>query len=111
MKSKLLVLASALSLCAAYVHADDSHTGKSGSPSAAAGESSMAGGISNDFAERFRALDKNGDGFLSKQEAAADRVTASDFDRHDRNHDGKLDPAEFQSLKADKSKDRSLGSK
>ena len=46
----------------------------------------------------FRALDLNGDGFVSLAEAAGDEVVVSRFDKGDRNRDGKLSPKEFASL-------------
>jgi len=47
----------------------------------------------------FRALDLNGDGFVSLSEAAGDEVVVSRFDRADKNRDGKLSPKEFANLK------------
>ena len=46
----------------------------------------------------FRALDLNGDGFVSLAEAAGDEIIVSRFDKGDRNRDGKLSPKEFASL-------------
>jgi Ca2+-binding EF-hand superfamily protein len=45
-------------------------------------------------AARFKAEDKNGDGFLSKDEAAANRFLARRFDQLDTNKDGMLSPEE-----------------
>jgi len=47
----------------------------------------------------FRALDLNGDGFVSLSEAAGDEVVVSRFDRADKNRDGKLSPKEFANLR------------
>ena len=46
----------------------------------------------------FRALDLNGDGFVSLAEAAGDEVVVARFDKGDRNKDGKLSPKEFAGL-------------
>jgi hypothetical protein len=46
----------------------------------------------------FRALDLNGDGFVSLSEAAGDEVVVARFDKGDRNRDGKLSPKEFAAL-------------
>ena len=43
----------------------------------------------------LQALDKNRDGAISKDEAAADPALIRNFDQLDRNRDGKLDGAEF----------------
>ena len=51
--------------------------------------SSSAGGASS-----FKSLDKNGDGFISKDELKG-TAHESNFDQLDRNHDGKLSSAEF----------------
>lgn len=46
----------------------------------------------------FRALDLNGDGFVSLAEAAGDEVVVARFDKGDRNKDGKLSAKEFSGL-------------
>lgn len=43
----------------------------------------------------FRSLDANKDGFISPAEAAASPPLARDFKHFDRNHDGKLNRAEY----------------
>jgi len=43
----------------------------------------------------FHALDKNGDGSISKTEAAANPALAKNFAEADKNHDGKLSRAEY----------------
>lgn len=52
--------------------------------------------------EEFRALDLNGDGYVSSAEAAGFRDIVVRFDRSDRNRDGKLSRAEYARLKARK---------
>ena len=47
----------------------------------------------------FRALDLNGDGYVSLSEAAGDPVVVNRFDRADKDRDGKLSPKEFANLK------------
>jgi Ca2+-binding EF-hand superfamily protein len=47
----------------------------------------------------FRALDLDGDGYVSLAEAAGNEDVVSRFDRADRNRDGKLSPREFANLK------------
>ena len=44
----------------------------------------------------FRGLDRDGDGFVSREEARRDDAVARAFDLADRNRDGKLDPEEFR---------------
>jgi hypothetical protein len=48
--------------------------------------------------EEFRALDLNGDGYVSLAEAAGDSVIVQRFDKGDRNRDGKLSEKEFANL-------------
>ena len=63
-----------------------------------------------DTEKEFRALDRNGDGFLSRTELESSKVLAARFDAADKNRDGRLDLAEFQGLEADASSDRNVGS-
>ena len=46
----------------------------------------------------FRALDLNGDGYVSLAEAAGDPVVVNRFDRADKNRDGKLSRAEYDAM-------------
>lgn len=49
--------------------------------------------------ERLRAADTNGDGMISKQEAAALPRIAKDFDAIDTNHDGQLTAEELHAFR------------
>ena len=49
-----------------------------------------------DVARAFRSLDRNGDGYVTRDEALRDDAVARAFDLADRNGDGKLDPEEFR---------------
>jgi hypothetical protein len=51
----------------------------------------------------FRQLDANGDGWLSKSEAAKRREVAANFERADANRDGRLSLAEFESIALNRS--------
>ncbi|MGB7480195.1 MAG: EF-hand domain-containing protein [Burkholderiaceae bacterium] len=48
------------------------------------------------FDAYFSKLDKDGDGAISREEAAGDKRLAKDFDGIDANHDGKLQKSELQ---------------
>lgn len=50
---------------------------------------------------RGPAADENRDGRVTLEEAASDPKLQASFERHDRNHDGELDRAEFAQLEAD----------
>jgi hyperosmotically inducible protein len=50
--------------------------------------------------ERFKSLDKDGDGFISKEEAAAVRGFDRAMAEADANRDGRLDPSEFTTAEA-----------
>ena len=58
----------------------------------------------------FAKLDTNKNGYISKAEAAADPVLSKDFDRFDRNHDGRLNRAEYLAARA-KEDTRAVGKK
>jgi EF hand domain-containing protein len=60
----------------------------------AGGDKAASGATQNSGAEQmFKALDKNKDGFVSRDEAKG-TPHAKDFDKLDKNHDGKLSRAE-----------------
>jgi len=75
---------------------------------ACADDAKPQGGVSRDLEQQFKALDRNGDGYLSRDEVA--ESMKSGFEAADKNRDGKLDMAEFQALEANTSPDKSLGS-
>ena len=52
----------------------------------------------------FYSLDRNGDGYVSRIEAAADRDIAARFDQFDVDVDGRLSPTEYAALIADNEK-------
>jgi hypothetical protein len=68
------------------------------------------GGVSRDVEKQFQALDRNGDGSISKDELTAHKALAERFSQADKDGDGKLDKSEYQALEANASPDRSLGS-
>ena len=82
-------------LCASPTHAQDAKP---------------QGGVSRDLEKQFKALDRNGDGFISRDELMADKSLSGGFNTADKNRGGKLDMPEFQALEANRSPDRSLGS-
>ena len=53
---------------------------------------------SSDKEAMFRRLDIDGDGFVSKAEAAGNEAATVGFDRADRNRDGKLSFREYDSI-------------
>ena len=68
-------------------------------PCSAMAESAAAEISRHQMEEEFRALDLNGDGYVSAAEAAGFREIVIRFDKADRNRDGKLSRAEFARLK------------
>jgi EF-hand domain pair/EF hand len=109
MKRRIAVALSLLSLAAA-AYADTANVRKWQSqlqfrPAA----SRMDGGASSGSSARrapdasekeamFRYLDIDGDGFVSKAEAAGNEKATLGFDRADHNRDGKLSYAEYDSI-------------
>ena len=53
-------------------------------------------GTTNKAKEGFKSLDIDGDGQVSKAEAAGNKEVTEAFDRADRNRDGKLSVAEYE---------------
>jgi hypothetical protein len=113
MKCRIAVALSLLSLAAA-AYADTANVRKGQSQlefrsAASRTNGGTAGGANSgssarrapDAAEKeamFRYLDIDGDGFVSKAEAAGNEPVTLGFDRADRNRDGKLSFAEYDSI-------------
>lgn len=92
-------------LLAAAVHADTTNVRQGQSqlhflPAAApaSGGATARPPASSDKEAMFRRLDIDGDGFVSKAEAAGYEAVTVGFDRADRNRDGKLSFAEYDSI-------------
>lgn len=78
---------------------------KNDKPSSSAGSNAPAGEAADAVgAQRFKALDIDGDGAISKAEAAGNADLVKGFDRADRNHDGKLSRTEYDTLGKPKAK-------
>lgn len=75
-----------------------SKSGKSDRTSSSAGASQPSSAMSAENEQAFKALDIDGDGQVSKAEAAGHAKVVTGFDRADRDHDGKLSRAEYQQL-------------
>lgn len=110
MKCRVAVALSLLSFAAA-AYADTENVRKAQSqlqfrPAATKGAGGASSGSSArraapDASEKqamFRYLDIDGDNFVSKAEAAGNEKATLGFDRADRNHDGKLSYAEYESI-------------
>ena len=92
-------------LLAAGAHADTTNVRQSQAqlrtlPAAApaSGGATARAPASSDKEATFRSLDIDGDGFVSKAEAAGHEAVTVGFDRADRNRDGKLSFSEYDSI-------------
>jgi len=95
MRSLVFTLA-ALFLCgAAYAQTPAKAKAKQ---SASAGTSTAPGATGIDLEQAFKHADIDGDGAVSKAEAAGNERLVKGFDRADKDHDGKLSREEFDSL-------------
>jgi hypothetical protein len=91
---------------AAAVHADTANVRRgqsqldfrTASTSASGGATASRQVIASEREAMFRHLDIDGDGLVSKAEAAGNSFATLGFDRADRNRDGKLSFAEYDSI-------------
>jgi hypothetical protein len=90
---------------AALAHADTDNVKKANSQldfrsanASASGGSTAERAAVNERQAMFRQLDLDGDGFVSKAEAAGNAPVTLGFDRADRNRDGKLSFAEYDAI-------------
>jgi len=88
---KFMPFALAAALLAGFAHAEDK--GK-----ASSGTSTVPGAEGIDLPAAFKRADIDGDGQVSKAEAAGNERLVVGFDRADRNHDGQLSRDEFDSI-------------
>jgi len=68
-------------------------------PSAAAGGSVLYSYDQSEARRLFRELDRNGDGYLSAEELAAERSNQGNWAAVDRNADARITPSEFTVIK------------
>ena len=103
MTSRIALALSLLSLaCAAYADSENARKGHQLQfrpvSTASAGSTAAARPTHSERHGMFRHLDIDGDGFVSKAEAAGFASVTLGFDRADRNRDGKLSFSEYDSI-------------
>ena len=104
--ARRIVIALSLLLAVAAVHADPTNVREGQSQlrflpaagPASGGATAAKPPATSDKEAMFRRLDIDGDGFVSKAEAAGNEPVTVGFDRADRNRDGKLSFAEYDSI-------------
>jgi Ca2+-binding EF-hand superfamily protein len=57
-----------------------------------------AGEMQSTYKETFKKLDTNKDGYISKDEAMADKELSKDWSHADKNSDGKVEESEFSAF-------------
>ena len=103
MVSRALIALSVVLAAAAHADTANVRQGQSQlhfppAAAAASGGATSRPPASSDKEAMFRGLDLDGDGFVSKAEAAGHEQVTVGFDRADRNHDGKLSFTEYDSI-------------
>ena len=102
MISRIALALSMLSLaCAAYADSENARKGHQLQFRPVSTASAGSTAARPTYSERhgmFRHLDIDGDGFVSKAEAAGFATVTLGFDRADRNRDGKLSFSEYDSI-------------
>lgn len=68
---------------------------------ASAGEKAMMSEENEMGAMTFEGLDRDGDGYISSEEAAAHKGLEASWDRADANQDGHLDSSEFSAFEGE----------
>lgn len=78
------------------------------SPAGVGGPAVTGGQFASAMEEEFQGLDRDRSGFLTLQELGGSPAFVRDFDTADRNGDGKIDRAEFESLRGNSLPNRTV---